>query len=123
MESLFLILDILKIIPKVIYKKSILYCKELLRIKGAKLMKKLNIDSELEEKIYDSKFDVNNSLLKITTYFPLSEKEKQEILKKYNENGEITFNSIFSDIISDDQWNKTKDQIKNKFQNELLNID
>ena len=33
------------------------------------------------------------------------------------------FNSIFSDTVTDEEWNKTKDQIKQKFQSELFDID
>jgi hypothetical protein len=33
------------------------------------------------------------------------------------------FHSIFTDNVTDDQWNKTKDQIKKRFQNELFDID
>ena len=33
------------------------------------------------------------------------------------------FNSIFSDTVNDEEWNKTKEQIKKRFQNELFDID
>ena len=33
------------------------------------------------------------------------------------------FNSIFSDTVTDEEWNKTKKQIKKRFQNELFDID
>jgi hypothetical protein len=33
------------------------------------------------------------------------------------------FHSIFTDSITDDQWDKTKVQIKKRFQNELFDID
>ncbi len=86
-------------------------------------MKKLDISPSLEEKIYDSKYK-KNSLSLITTYFPLEETEKQEILKATDkEKGAINFKSIFSDNVSEDEWNKTKEQIKKKFREELVDID
>jgi len=33
------------------------------------------------------------------------------------------FHSIFTDVISDDEWNKTSEQIKKKFKDELFDID
>jgi hypothetical protein len=33
------------------------------------------------------------------------------------------FYSIFIDTVTDDEWNKTKNQIKKRFQNELFDID
>ena len=88
-------------------------------------MKKLSISPDLEEKIYDLKIDDSEGLSEIITYFPLNPKEKQEILKA-NANPKIDsfdFKSIFSDEISKQEWNKTKEQIKKKFQDELIRID
>lgn len=86
-------------------------------------MKKLEISSSLAEKIYDSKYE-SGVLSKITTYFPLEETEKQKILKAADkEKDTIDFKSIFSDKVSDDEWNKTKEQIKKKFREELVDID
>ena len=33
------------------------------------------------------------------------------------------FHSIFTDNVTDDEWNKTKVQIKKRFQTELFDID
>ena len=33
------------------------------------------------------------------------------------------FNSIFSDTVTDEEWNKTKEQIKKRFHRELFDID
>ncbi|MBA4452183.1 MAG: hypothetical protein ACE5RQ_03615 [Nitrosopumilus sp.] len=86
-------------------------------------MKKLDISSSLEEKIYDCKYE-KNSLSQISTYFPLEETEKQEILKAVQkEKDTINFKSIFSDKVSEDEWNKNKEQIKKKFHDELFDID
>ena len=35
----------------------------------------------------------------------------------------MDFHSIFTDVVSDEEWNRTKDQIKQKFKNELFDID
>ena len=87
-------------------------------------MKKLDISSDLEEKIYDLKND-GNQILKITTYFPLKSEDKQEILKSIEkiQNTSVDFKSIFSDDITDQDWICSKEQIKKKFHDELMKID
>lgn len=87
-------------------------------------MKKLDLSSDLEEKIYDIKSPHNGKKGKITSYFPLTTAEKKEILSAF-EDSDIgnDFHSIFSDSISENDWNKTKEQIKNKFKDELIDID
>ena len=88
-------------------------------------MKKISLNSQLEEKIYDLKVDDFGVLSKIITYFPLHHFEKQEILRSLGETTEnsIKFKSIFSDEISDKEWNNSKKQIRKKFQDELVDID
>jgi hypothetical protein len=88
-------------------------------------MKNLSISPELEEKIYDLKVDGNDGLLKITAYFPLNSEEKQEILNAIDQTkkSQIDFKSIFSDEISQQEWINSKEQIKKKFQDELMKID
>ena len=88
-------------------------------------MKKLSISANLEEKIYDLKIDGNGISSKITTYFPLNPKEKQEILKATDQTKKLSidFKSIFSDEISQQEWDNSKEQIKKKFQDELMEID
>ena len=87
------------------------------------IMKTLDVSSKLEEKIYDVKFSVSSKKGKITSYFPLTLPEKQEILDSLGEsNTSVEFKSIFSDIISNQDWNSTKEQIKKKFQDELIDI-
>ncbi len=88
-------------------------------------MKKLTLSPSLEEKIYDLKFDSNEDLQKITTYFPLNSKEKQAIFKfiRKTDESSLVFKSIFLDKISEPEWNKSKDQIKKKFHDELFEID
>ncbi len=88
-------------------------------------MKNSSLSSDLVEKIYDLKFDETGNLFKIITYFPLNQKEKQEILGTIEKTQEfpIEFKSIFSDKISDQEWNNSKEQITKKFQDELVDID
>jgi hypothetical protein len=86
-------------------------------------MKKLSISSSLDEKIYDLKIN-GNGISKITTYFPLNSTEKQEISEIVkNTYNSVHFKSIFSDEISESEWKNTKEQIKKKFQDELMKID
>ena len=79
----------------------------------------LDLSVNLREKIYDIKESQNN-FLKIVSYFPLSDDEKQSILKNLKS---VEFRSIFSDHVSEEEWNKTKHQIIKRFQNELFDID
>ena len=89
------------------------------------LKKKLNISKSLEEKIFDIRIDSkkDNSISKITSYFPLSDVEKKEIAEALKEKSFDKFHSIFSDSISEEDWNKNKDQIHDKFRSELFGID
>ena len=76
----------------------------------------------LEDKIFEIRYD-SNLISKIISYFPFSESEKKEIRSALNVNVFDGFHSIFTDVISDDEWNKTKEQIKKKFKDELFDID
>jgi hypothetical protein len=84
----------------------------------------LNLLIELADKIYEIKLNSDNDFLKIISYFSLSEIEKQFIknledkLKSFN-----SFSSIFSDVISDQEWQKSKNDIKKHFQDEIFEID
>ena len=86
-------------------------------------MTKLNLPSHLEDKIFEIQFESDETVSKIISYFPFSESEKQlifSILKKEMFDG---FHSIFTDVITEEDWNRTKEQIKKKFRNELFDID
>lgn len=87
-------------------------------------MKKLDLPSSIQEKIYDVKFNQNGAS-KITTYFPISDDEKFDILQNSDNASlnNIEFHSIFSDIISDAEWQKNKEQIHKKFRDDLFKID
>lgn len=87
-------------------------------------MKKLTISSNLEEKIFDIKRDENGEPSKITTFFPLNSTEKQEILGVIKISKDLfDFSSIFSDEISEEEWQKSKVQIRKKFHHELIDIE
>jgi len=81
------------------------------------------IPDKINDKIFQIKINSNESIFKITSYFPLSEFERKDITSLFNSIASSEFHSIFIDNVSDDEWNKTKDQIKKRFQNELFDID
>ena len=78
---------------------------------------------ELEEKIFEIKTNSCNSVLKILSYFPLTNLEKNTLILIINQPDFVNFNSIFTDIITVDEWNRTKFQIKKRFQDEIFHID
>ena len=86
---------------------------------------KLDISKSLEEKIFDIRTNPgeNASVSKITSYFPLNEMERKEIIDAIKDSSFDKFHSIFSDSISDEEWNKNKSQIQDKFKSELFDID
>ena len=86
-------------------------------------MKIIDIPSEVEDKIFEIKFNSDKSISKIISYFPLSDLERKTIVSLLNQTTFSEFHSIFTDTVTDDEWNKTKNQIKKRFQNELFDID
>jgi len=82
-----------------------------------------DIPLELTDKIFQIKFNPEQFIEKITSYFPLSEQERLMINSISGQDTFSNFNSIFSDTVTDEEWNKTKEQIKKRFQNELFDID
>ena len=82
-----------------------------------------DIPLNLTDKIFQIKFNSDHSIEKIISYFPLSEQERFVINSISGQDSFSNFNSIFSDTVSNEEWNKTKDQIKQKFQSELFDID
>jgi hypothetical protein len=82
-----------------------------------------DIPVELTDKIFQIKFNPNQSIEKITSYFPLTEQERQMINSISGQDVFSNFNSVFSDTVTDEEWDKTKEQIKKRFQNELFDID
>ena len=86
-------------------------------------MKTIDIPSKIEDKIFEIKYNSDESISKIISYFPLSELERQTMTSLLDKPDFFEFYSIFTDSITDDQWNKRKNQIKKRFQNELFDID
>ena len=86
-------------------------------------MKVFDIPSEIEDKLFEIKLNSDKSVFRIISYFPLSELESKTIVSLLNQDSFSEFHSIFTDIITDDEWNKTKNQIKQRFQNDLFDID
>jgi len=82
-----------------------------------------DIPLELTDKIFQIKFNHDQFIEKITSYFPLSEQERLMINSISGQDNFSNFNSIFSDKITYEEWNKNKDQIKKRFQSELFDID
>ena len=77
----------------------------------------------LKDKIFEIKYDSDQTISKIISYFPFNELEKQEIVSILDDDVFDGFHSIFSNTVSDEKWNRTKDQIKKKFNDELFDID
>ena len=83
----------------------------------------LPLSSSLQDKLFEIRAESDGIPSKIVSYFPLSEHERREIVSAFEHNDSIEFRSIFSDTITDEQWSMTKDQIKQKFNAELFDID
>lgn len=81
------------------------------------------IPLELTDKIFQIKLNPDQSIEKITSYFPLTEQDRQMINSISGQDTFSNFNSIFSDTVTDEEWDKTKEQIKKRFQSELFDID
>ena len=77
----------------------------------------------LQDKIFEISYGSDDSISKIISYFPFIDSEKQEIISILNDNSFDKFNSIFTDFVTDTEWDRTKDQIKKKFNDELFDID
>ena len=88
------------------------------------VLEKLTFPPHLEDKIFEIEFDIESSALsKIVSYFPLTRSERKEVCELINDELFNEFHSIFSDTISEEEWNRTKEQIKTKFKSELFDID
>ena len=82
-----------------------------------------DIPLNLTDKIFQIKFNLDHSIEKIISYFPLTMKERLMLNSISGQDDFSNFHSIFSDTVTDDDWDKTKEQIKKRFQNELFDID
>ena len=85
-------------------------------------MKTLDIPYKIKDKIFEIKYNSDESIFKIISYFPLSELECHTLTSQLNQPDFPEFYSIFTDSITDDEWYKTKNQIKKRFQEELFDI-
>ena len=86
-------------------------------------MKTLDIPYKIKDKIFEIECNSDKSVFKIISYFPLSELECSTLTSQLNQPNFPEFHSIFTDNVTDDEWDKTKDQIKKRFQNELFDMD
>jgi hypothetical protein len=86
-------------------------------------LKTLDIPYKIKDKFFEIKYPSDESAFKIISYFPLSELECCTLTSQLNQPDFPEFHSIFNDNVTDDEWDKTKDQIKKQFQNELFDID
>ncbi len=77
----------------------------------------------LQDKIFEVRYRSDNSISKIISYFPFTDSEKQEFHSILNDDNFDSFHSIFTDSVSDEEWTRTKDQIKKKFKDELFDLD
>ncbi len=86
-------------------------------------MRKLDLHSHLADKIFEIRWESDETVSNIVSYFPFTESEKQEILSILNRESFSGFHSIFTDTVTEEEWNKTKKQIKKKFKDELFDVD
>jgi len=83
----------------------------------------LTLPSHLEDKIFELKYTSDETVSKIISYFPLSNSEIREILLILNDDSFNEFHSIFTDNLTVEEWENSKQQIKKKFKDELFDID
>ena len=76
---------------------------------------KLNFSPHLQDKIFEIRFEADDTVSKIISYFSFSESERQEICSILNNEFFEGFRSIFTDNITEEEWDRTKEQIKKKF--------
>ena len=87
-------------------------------------MKDFQLPGRFSDKIYEIRTDGKETISKMISYFPFSDSEKKEIRDLLGDKfSSGIFRSIFSDVISDEEWEKSKVQIKKRFQEELFEID
>ena len=79
------------------------------------------LPEKFTDKLFEIKKDQNNLPTKLVSYFPFTNDERAEIEALLDP--PILFHSIFSDMISEEKWEKSKEQIKKRFNDELFDID
>ncbi len=85
-------------------------------------MSRTDFPIHLQDKIFEIRYAADE-VSEIISYFPFSEHEKQEISQILDSESFDKFRTIFTDSVTDDEWNETKAQIKKKFHDELFDID
>ena len=88
-----------------------------------KFYMKISLPDYLQDKIFQIQFNPDDSILKIVSYFPFSDSERKKIISLHHDKQFNAFHSIFADTITDEEWDKNKEQIKKKFNDELFDID
>jgi hypothetical protein len=86
-------------------------------------MHRQKFPDHLQDKIFEVRYGSDDSISKIVSYFPFTDSEKQEFFSILNDTSFDRFHSIFTDSVSNEEWTRTKDQIKKKFKDELFDID
>ena len=78
-------------------------------------MKSFDIPDDIKDKIFEIKLHSDKSIFKIISYFPLSETERQIIISVLDKPNFSAFHSIFTDTITDDDWNNPPEDYPFKF--------
>ena len=79
-----------------------------------------DIPLELTDKIFQIKFNYEQSIEKITSYFPLSEQERLMINSISGQETFSNFNSIFSDTVTVKNGIQLRNKSKNDFKMNFL---
>ncbi len=86
-------------------------------------MTESSLPFHLKEKLFEIRFESDELISRIVSYFPLSESERAEIRSALSIPSFDGFHSIFTDTINQEEWDKTKEQIKKRFGDELFDVD
>ena len=82
-------------------------------------MEKPRLRPYLEDRIFEISYS-RGVVSRVTSYFPISKSELQEILVATGSKPEMR--SIFTDSISDEEWEGNRTRIKKRFGNEMIGI-
>ena len=79
----------------------------------------LRLSPRLEDKIFEISYS-GGAASRVTSYFPLDESELQEIFLAAGSKPEVR--SIFTDSVSGEEWERSRERIKKRFNDELIDI-
>ena len=82
-------------------------------------MERLLLSPRLEDKIFEISYS-GGAASRVTSYFPLSKSEVQEVFAAAGSRPEMR--SIFTDSVSDEEWAQNREKIKKKFNDDLIGI-